>query len=79
MTGDVDTSDAITSADIILLVKYVFKGGTAPRPCPASGDVNCDQVVTSADLIALINFIFKGGAPLCDVCDLIDAGEWTCP
>ncbi len=78
-TGDVDTSGTLTSADIIGLVNYVFKGGVAPRPCPASGDANCDQVVTSADVIRMVNFIFKSGTPPCDVCDLIDAGDWTCP
>lgn len=78
-TGDVDTSGAITSADIIGLVNYIFKGGAAPRPCPAAGDVNCSEVVTSADLITLINYIFKAGPPPCDVCDLIDSGAWICP
>jgi len=78
-TGDVDTSGFITSADIIGLVNYVFKGGMAPRPCPAAGDATCDHVVTSADIIAMVNFVFKSGAAPCDVCDLIDAGEWTCP
>jgi hypothetical protein len=79
LTGDVNESSTLTSADIIALVNYVFKGGTPPRPCAAAGDVNCSGQVTSADIIAMVNHVFKGGAPPCDVCTLIEVGTWTCP
>lgn len=79
ITGDVNTDGVITSADIIYLVNYVFKGGAPPKPCPAAGDVNCDGVVTSADIIYLVSYVFKGGNPPCDVCTLIASGIWTCP
>lgn len=68
MTGDVNVSGTITSADIIGLVNYVFKGGLPPQPCAASGDVNCSGAVTSADIIGLVNYVFKGGLPPCDAC-----------
>jgi hypothetical protein len=68
LTGDVNVSGTITSADIIGLVNFVFKGGAAPLPCTASGDVNCSGTVTSADIIGLVNFVFKGGASPCDAC-----------
>jgi len=78
ISGDVNVSGSITSADIIALVGYIFKGGDAPLPCIAAGDVNCSGDITSADVIALVNFVFKGGTPPCDVCDLIPA-TWSCP
>jgi len=64
--GDTNLDGVITSADIIYLVGYVFKGGPAPKPIPESGDANCDGVVTSSDVIFLVNHVFKGGpAPDC--------------
>jgi hypothetical protein len=77
-TGDVNDNGTITSADIIYLVNYVFKGGAAPLPCAASGDVNCSGTITSADIIYLVNYVFKGGTPPCDVCTLVPA-TWSCP
>ena len=67
-TGDVNVSGTITSADIIGLVNYVFKGGAQPQPCVASGDVNCSGAVTSADIISLVNYVFKAGPSPCDAC-----------
>jgi len=68
LPGDVNISNTITSADIITLVNFVFKGGVAPKPCTANGDVNCSGTVTSADIITLVNFVFKGGNAPCDIC-----------
>jgi hypothetical protein len=68
VTGDVNGSNTITSADIIYLVGYVFKGGPQPQPCIAAGDVNCSGTVTSADIIYLVGYVFKGGAAPCDAC-----------
>jgi hypothetical protein len=73
LTGDVNVSGNITSADIIGLVNFVFKGGNAPLPCTASGDVNCSGTVTSADIIGLVNFVFKGGSPPCDACTKLNS------
>lgn len=78
MTGDVNSNGSITSADIIYLVGYVFKGSAAPLPCQAAGDVNCNGSVTSADIIYLVGYVFKGSAPPCDVCTIIP-GVWSCP
>ncbi len=68
ITGDINVSGAITSADIILEVNFCFKGGAPPQPCVAAGDVNCTGTVTSADIIFLVNFVFKGGPAPCDGC-----------
>ncbi len=61
MLGDVNESGAITSADIVVLVNYVFKGGPAPIPVWEAGDVNLTGAITSADIIFLVNYVFKGG------------------
>lgn len=76
--GNVNGVAPVTSADIIWLVNYCFKGGAAPVPCPAMGDINCSGTVTSADIIALVNYVFKGGAPPCNVCTTPGLG-WVCP
>jgi RHS repeat-associated protein len=78
LTGDVNQSGTITSADINYLVAYVNQGGPAPLPCAASGDVNCTGSVTNADVIYLINYVFKSGPSPCDVCPLIYSGTWDC-
>jgi len=63
--GDLTQDGAITAADVISIVNYVFKGGPTPEP-PECADVNHDYAVTSADAISLIGFIFRGGAaPSC--------------
>ncbi len=66
--GDANSSGTVTSADVILLVNYVFKSGASPEPCSANGNVNCDAQVSSADIISLVNFVFKGGPAPCDIC-----------
>jgi len=71
MTGDVNVTGDITTADIIYLVGYVFKGGPAPLPVEGAGDVQCDGTVTSSDIIYLVNYVFKSGPPPCDVCSIL--------
>lgn len=78
MTGDVNTNGSLTSADIIYMVGYVFKGSNPPLPCAASGDVNCNGSVTSADIIYLVAHVFKGGPAPCNVCQVAGLG-WSCP
>jgi subtilase family serine protease len=72
LRGDVNNNGVITSADIISLVNYVFKGGTPPLPCSNSGDVNNNGAITSADVISLVNHVFKGApapSPPTGICD----------
>ena len=76
--GDLNSTSTVTSADVIALVNYVFKGGAAPVPCAAAGDINCSGTITSADIIALVNYVFKGGAAPCNVCTIIPS-MWSCP
>jgi hypothetical protein len=71
LTGDVNTTGDITSADIIYLVNYVFKAGATPLPIASAGDVDCTGAVTSSDIIYLVNHVFKAGALPCDVCTIL--------
>ena len=68
IAGDVNVSGALTSADVIFLVGYVFKSGDVPLPCSANGDVNCDGGVSAADILYLVKHTFGGGPPPCDIC-----------
>jgi len=76
LAGDVNLSTTLTSADIIFMVNFVFKGGATPQPCEANGDVNCTGAVTSADIIYMVNHVFKGQAAPCDICN--DPGAQAC-
>lgn len=62
--GDLNLDGVINTFDIILLVNYVFKGGTPPVPT-SSGDVGCDDIITAADIIYLARYVFLSGPPPC--------------
>jgi len=64
LPGDCGANGSTTSADVILLVNHVFKGGPECQ-IPEHGDIDCSGVITSSDIIRLVNFVFKGGAPPC--------------
>lgn len=59
-TGDVTGDGVIDLADVVFLMNYLFKGGTAPDPLRL-GDPSADCVVDLADVIFLINYLYKGG------------------
>lgn len=59
--GDFNLSGAITSADIILMVNYIFKSGP-PSTDPWTMDVDVSGSTTAADVIFLVNHVFKGGS-----------------
>ena len=63
--GELTGDQILTSADVIFLVNYVFKGGPAPDP-PSAADMNNDGKANSADIVRLVNHVFKGAsAPPC--------------
>jgi len=63
--GDVNKDNKKNLTDIIYLVNYIFKGGTAPDP-KELGDVNCSGGSPGLpDIIYMVNFVFKGGPPPC--------------
>jgi len=60
LPGDVNGTWTVTSADIIALVGYVFRGALLTVP-ECAGRTNGDGVITSADIIWLVNAVFKSG------------------
>ncbi len=74
--ADNDPLDQVLVNDLVFLVNYVFKGGTAPV-CLEEADVNGDGNIFVNDLTLLVNYIFKGGAaPLaCGVSAPFKAGK----
>jgi len=65
ITGDANGDKVVNVTDVVYLINYLFKGGSAPVPL-STGDVNCDGKVTVSDVIYLINYLFKGGPkPAC--------------
>ncbi len=65
--GDADGSGAVSIADAVYLINYIFSGGTAPNPLIA-GDADCSGGISIADAVYLINYIFSGGAAPCAAC-----------
>jgi len=59
--GDADGSGAITSADIVYLINYVFKSGPSPQP-RNNGDVDASCFINTGDIVYLVEYVFKGGA-----------------
>ena len=57
--GDVMRDGKITSADIVALINYAWKGGPAPE-CLNEGDTNCDGKVNGFDTYLLVKHVFNG-------------------
>jgi len=88
LSGDFNGGGAITSADLIGCINYIFRSGPPPLPCPANGDVTCTGTVTASDVIHYLNYLFLGngavafkggGDPPCLNCRVIYYGLFTCP
>jgi hypothetical protein len=58
--GDADGDEVVDLADVVYLIRYLFKEDEPPIPL-ASGDPNNDCVVNIADIVYLLNYIFKEG------------------
>jgi hypothetical protein len=64
LRGDANMDKKTSVSDVVFLINYLFKGGTAPDPVYL-GDVNCDGKTTVSDVVYLINYLFKGGPAPC--------------
>ena len=64
LRGDSNADGAVSIADLVFLINYLFKWGAWPDPLWV-GDVNCDKRVTIADAVYLINYLFKFGPAPC--------------
>ena len=58
--GDLNDDDALNIIDIIFLINYRYKDGSAPIP-QASADVNNDELLNILDIVYLINYKYKEG------------------
>ncbi len=65
--GDADSGGAVTVADAVYVINYIFAGGPAPYPL-ASADVDCSGTVSIGDAVAIISYIFGGGPAPCSGC-----------
>jgi hypothetical protein len=60
--GDCNNDGTIDVGDVVYLVNYLYKNGSAPDPQQA-GDCNCDATVDLGDVVYLINYLYKQGSP----------------
>ncbi|MFH1335875.1 MAG: FG-GAP-like repeat-containing protein [Candidatus Zixiibacteriota bacterium] len=60
--GDATGDGKIDIGDVVYLINYLYKNGTAPNPL-AAGDATCDGKVDVGDIVYLINYLFKNGPP----------------
>ncbi len=65
--GDSNADDAVSIADAVFVIEYIFSGGPAPDPV-GRADVDCSGAVSIADAVYLIEYIFSGGAAPCAAC-----------
>lgn len=66
--GDANGDGIIDVADVVYLVNYLFRNGTAPHPVLCVGDCNDDGTVNIADVVYLINYLFRSGPIPIDTC-----------
>ena len=60
LRGDCSGDGVADAGDIVCLVNYLFKAGTAPDLMEAA-DPDCNQTVDSGDVVYLINYLFRNG------------------
>ena len=62
LPGDANGDETIDVGDVVYLVNYLYKGGTAPDPVEA-GDANCDAAVNVGDVVFLVSYLYRNGPP----------------
>ena len=62
--GDVNGDGKIELGDLVYLLNYLYKNGSAPVPL-ARGDVNCDGYIQIGDVVYLMNYLYKSGPAPC--------------
>ena len=60
LPGDVNGDQIVDLGDVLFLISYLYKGGTAPDPT-ASGDPNADCLADLGDVLYLISYLYKDG------------------
>ncbi len=59
--GDANGDQVINITDVIFMMNYLFRHGTAPVSF-VSGDANCDDDLGILDVVYLINYLYKDGS-----------------
>ena len=62
LCGDCNDDLLVNVSDAVVIINFVFLGGTPPDPL-CEGDANADGSVNVSDAVAIINFVFVGGDP----------------
>lgn len=65
--GEIDANAGTSLTDAVLLITYIFAGGSQPNPIVAA-DVDCNGMVNISDAVFLIQFVFSGGPAPCASC-----------
>lgn len=65
LRADVNKDSIVNIIDVVYLINYIFKSGSAPVPAPIVGDASCDSNIDINDVIYLINYLFKSGLAPC--------------
>jgi hypothetical protein len=58
--GDCNGDEIVDVGDVVYLINYLYKNGSAPDPVEA-GDANGDEIVDVGDVVHLINYLYKSG------------------
>ncbi len=71
--GNANGYPGIDILDIVHIINYKYKGGSAPTPYAlCSGDSNCDCKINILDVIYVINNKYKFGPEPCSCNDFLD-------
>jgi len=62
--GDANGDGVIDLGDVLHLVSYLYKGGSAPDPLEA-GDCDCNGIIDLGDVLYLVSYLYKGGPAPC--------------
>lgn len=65
--GDLNWDGEVDLGDVLFLISYLYKQGSAPEPIEL-GDVNADCEVDLGDVLYLISYLYKGGSVPLDGC-----------
>jgi hypothetical protein len=67
MCGDINYDYEVNIDDIVCVIDFIFKGGSASVPTEC-GDVNCSGAIDIDDVVYLIEYVFAFGPIPCSDC-----------
>jgi len=60
LPGDANGDEIVNLGDVVFLISYLYKSGSAPTPISV-GDINGDCSVDLGDVVYLISYLYKAG------------------